>query len=398
MAGVGQVWVRKLITRLGSLTFARLFLSLNVALGLVGIDRSRVGGTELTAQWYVTPSGDKLISYYGPEEECELYGSWATVNQTMETIRGFDENASPMTVEDDIFSDILNHCQDIHYRLYLRKEDFYRGGARRDWQVLNTKQADEETNKIFQTKHTTPADLYKLNLLNSIMIFPGTKWCGVGSVASHFNDLGYHEEADRCCRGHDLCFDALMAGQCKNGLCNNSPYTRSPCTCDRQFVSCLKSAETRIANALGRVFFNIGGMNCYKFEHPIKRCLEFVDVAKSSKVPTWLLKALHVHPEPQRPRCKHYELDLTKPKVWQFFETFYDETTHLIKDTSVRAPRLIKAHTKKGLQKLRAGGAKLRGFRANTPRHSPSSSHSKKMSPFARFLVDVFMSIVDPYK
>ena len=59
-----------------------------MALGLVGIDRSRVGGTELTAQWYVTPSGDKLISYYGPEEECELYGSWATVNQTMETIRG----------------------------------------------------------------------------------------------------------------------------------------------------------------------------------------------------------------------------------------------------------------------------------------------------------------------
>ena len=59
-----------------------------MALGLVGIDRSRVGSTELTAQWYVTPSGDKLISYYGPEEECELYGSWATVNQTMETIRG----------------------------------------------------------------------------------------------------------------------------------------------------------------------------------------------------------------------------------------------------------------------------------------------------------------------
>ena len=74
--------------RLGSLTFARLYLSLNVALGLVGIDRIRVESTELTAQWYVTPSGDKLISYYGPEEECELYGSWATVNQTMETIRG----------------------------------------------------------------------------------------------------------------------------------------------------------------------------------------------------------------------------------------------------------------------------------------------------------------------
>ena len=103
-------------------------------------------------------------------------------------------------------------------------------------------------------------------------------------------------------RGHDLCFDALMAGQCKNGLCNNSPYTRSPCTCDRQFVSCLKGAKTRIANALGRVFFNIGGMNCYKFDHPIKRCVEFVDVSKNSKVPTWLLKALHVHPEPQKPR------------------------------------------------------------------------------------------------
>ena len=43
----------------------------------------------------------------------------------------------------------------------------------------------------------------------------------------------------------------LAPGQCKNGLCNFSPFTRSPCGCDHNFVRCLKKAKTKIANTLG---------------------------------------------------------------------------------------------------------------------------------------------------
>ena len=111
---------------------------------------------------------------------------------------------------------------------------------------------------------------------------------------------------------------------------------------------------------------------------------------------TWTL--LHV---PYR--CKQYELDFTKPKVWQFFETFYDETTHLIKDTSVRAPRLLKKgvltgakHTRNQLRQLKGQTDKLR---QNLPknRNRPRNG-AKKISPLARFLVDIFMSVVDPLK
>ena len=57
-------------------------------------------------------------------------------------------------------------------------------------------------------------------------------------------------------RGHDICLEVtgeyLAPGQCKNGLCNFSPFTRSPCGCDHNFVRCLKKAKTKIANTLGK--------------------------------------------------------------------------------------------------------------------------------------------------
>ena len=55
---------------------------------------------------------------------------------------------------------------------------------------------------------------------------------------------------------------------------------------------------------LGRVFFNIAGINCYKYDHPIKRCAEYIDVTRMSKIPPWILRMLNIHPEPKRPRCR----------------------------------------------------------------------------------------------
>ena len=99
-----------------------------------------------------------------------------------------DETAAPTLVPDEVFDALLEHCQEVHVKKFLNKEDLY---------LEHLLKPEQE---VAVPKHTTAADLYRLNLLNSIMIFPGTKWCGVGSVASHFHDLGYHEDADRCCR------------------------------------------------------------------------------------------------------------------------------------------------------------------------------------------------------
>ena len=54
---------------------------------LLGADNG-TNATELMGQWYMTSSGDRLITYYGPKEECEVYGSLEAVNQTMEAVRG----------------------------------------------------------------------------------------------------------------------------------------------------------------------------------------------------------------------------------------------------------------------------------------------------------------------
>jgi len=62
-----------------------------------------------------------------------------------------------------------------------------------------------------------------------------------------------------------------------------------------------------VLKKLGRVFFNIAGLTCYKYDHPIKRCAEYIDVTHMSKIPAIgynLLRMLNVHPEPKRPRCR----------------------------------------------------------------------------------------------
>lgn len=47
--------------------------------------------------------------------------------------------------------------------------------------------------------------------------FPGTKWCGPGSTAENFHDLGQNKELDMCCRAHDHCEPELLSAN--NGLC-----------------------------------------------------------------------------------------------------------------------------------------------------------------------------------
>lgn len=59
----------------------------------------------------------------------------------------------------------------------------------------------------------------------SRVIFPGTKWCGAGDVASSEEDLGVFSELDKCCRTHDHC-EGMLAGETKHGLTNDSPFSK----------------------------------------------------------------------------------------------------------------------------------------------------------------------------
>ncbi|CAF0832716.1 unnamed protein product [Brachionus calyciflorus] len=69
----------------------------------------------------------------------------------------------------------------------------------------------------------------------------GTKWCGMGNVASDCDELGEHAETDNCCREHDSCpytfgsnfYDSF------NGYTSHYMTTISHCECDLIFFNCL---------------------------------------------------------------------------------------------------------------------------------------------------------------
>lgn len=99
-------------------------------------------------------------------------------------------------------------------------------------------------------------------------IYPGTKWCGPGNAAQNFSDLGNHRREDMCCREHDSCPQALERGECKQGICNKSLFTRSHCDCDATFRRCLQNVNSETANTIGAIFFNIVQVICFKQRSP----------------------------------------------------------------------------------------------------------------------------------
>ncbi|KAG5873228.1 hypothetical protein JTB14_014304 [Gonioctena quinquepunctata] len=99
-------------------------------------------------------------------------------------------------------------------------------------------------------------------------IYPGTKWCGPGNIARDDSDLGYHVKEDMCCREHDKCPKNLAGGECRQGICNQSLFTRSHCDCDAAFRKCLQNVNTETANTIGAIFFNIIQVTCFKERTP----------------------------------------------------------------------------------------------------------------------------------
>lgn len=125
----------------------------------------------------------------------------------------------------------------------------------------------------------------------------GTKWCGAGDSSNDKNDVGYFYLTDNCCRLHDLCPLSLAAQESNYGLKNNGKFTRSSCDCDTKFYQCLKNVNSMLSNQIGMFYFNVLGIQCFSYDHPITSC-------KLS----------------MKSRCLSYEKDKTKSKTYQWFD------------------------------------------------------------------------------
>ncbi|XP_072243163.1 uncharacterized protein [Leuresthes tenuis] len=104
-------------------------------------------------------------------------------------------------------------------------------------------------------------------------VFPGTLWCGSGSKAVGYEQLGMFEGADRCCREHDHCPHIIPAFTVNYGVFNPNFFTVSHCECDQRFRQCLLGTNDSISHMVGYSFFNLLQVSCFELKQ-LKRCTE----------------------------------------------------------------------------------------------------------------------------
>ncbi|XP_051567167.1 group 3 secretory phospholipase A2 [Myxocyprinus asiaticus] len=105
-------------------------------------------------------------------------------------------------------------------------------------------------------------------------VLPGTLWCGRGTSANNYEQLGMFEHADRCCREHDHCEHIIRAFSVNFGVFNPTFFTISRCDCDHRFKQCLLSGNDTISNMVGYSFFNVLKLRCFELVQR-KRCIQF---------------------------------------------------------------------------------------------------------------------------
>ncbi len=66
----------------------------------------------------------------------------------------------------------------------------------------------------------------------SMMIYPGTQWCGAGTNAKVYDELGDNTGTDRCCREHDHCPYVINRLSTSYSYWNYRFHTLSHCSCE----------------------------------------------------------------------------------------------------------------------------------------------------------------------
>ncbi|XP_072401475.1 phospholipase A2-like [Diabrotica undecimpunctata] len=131
----------------------------------------------------------------------------------------------------------------------------------------------------------------------SLLIFPGTKWCGPGNIAIDDNDFGTENATDACCRAHDHCPDVIEGLESKYNLNNPDFHARLNCDCDMAFYNCLKLVNRTSSRKVGKLYFSGLRNKCFKKDHP-HICVQY----------TWYGV------------CARHKVDTTQEKKYQWFE------------------------------------------------------------------------------
>jgi len=102
--------------------------------------------------------------------------------------------------------------------------------------------------------------------LKEYMIWPGTNWCGHGSKAKHYDDLGLETDVDRCCRQHDMCPYMIEGFKYGYSYFNWQLHTLNHCDCEIRFHNCLKTSTSGAASIVKKVYFSLLNRKCFELE------------------------------------------------------------------------------------------------------------------------------------
>ncbi|XP_050177739.1 protein PROCA1 [Myiozetetes cayanensis] len=105
------------------------------------------------------------------------------------------------------------------------------------------------------------------------LTYPGTLWCGAGSNADTYEQLGEHRDTDRCCRDHDHCQHVIHPFTARYGYRNLRWHTISHCDCDRRLKECLRRVNDTASRVVGQAFFNVIQVPCFEFTYR-EECVE----------------------------------------------------------------------------------------------------------------------------
>ncbi|CAJ1067932.1 group 3 secretory phospholipase A2-like [Xyrichtys novacula] len=172
------------------------------------------------------------------------------------------------------------------------------------------------------------------------MTFPGTLWCGTGSAAAGFDELGMFESADRCCREHDHCKHNIPAFTMNYGVFNSKFYTVSHCDCDQRFRQCLLKVNDTISSMVGYSFFNVIQVPCFELK-PQKRCTKMYwwGLCKSANVAPYAVFKSPLPYNSSDPANKHAD------------NTNREKVTRTEKNQATKSPKAISTKSPKSDQR-----------------------------------------------
>ncbi|XP_071575587.1 phospholipase A2 large subunit-like [Temnothorax nylanderi] len=123
---------------------------------------------------------------------------------------------------------------------------------------------------MFPTSHHKCGSILGKNQARTFpKILPGTLWCGVGNMASSYEELGLLSALDACCQDHDYCPESIAPGQydVTGKIHNPTDYTMSRCYCDEKFRNCLKNTNGWLnrwpAAVVKWLYFDYLQMRCF---------------------------------------------------------------------------------------------------------------------------------------